>query len=179
MSQPFLERLHQGPLLCDGAMGTQLYALGSEALTHGRCFDELVLTEPALVQTIHREYIAAGAEVIETNTFGANRFKLAPYGLEARVVEINRRAAQLARESREVAGESVFVAGAVGPSGQLQMGTSGAREGDRDRLFELREAFREQIGALIEGGVDLLILETFSNVVELEQAVLAAREVGD
>jgi methionine synthase / methylenetetrahydrofolate reductase (NADH) len=177
MSNPFLDRLRREPLLCDGAMGTQLYARGSEALTHGRCFDELVLTEPALVQTIHREYIEAGAQIIETNTFGANRFKLEPYGLDDRVVEINRRAAQLAREAREVAGESVFVAGAVGPSGQLQAPVVGARDGAR--LDDLRAAFREQIGALIEGGADVLMLETFSNVIELEQAVLAAREVGD
>ncbi|HEX9058280.1 MAG TPA: bifunctional homocysteine S-methyltransferase/methylenetetrahydrofolate reductase [Ktedonobacterales bacterium] len=177
MSNPFLERLRREPLLCDGAMGTQLYARGSEALTHGRCFDELVLTEPALVQTIHREYIEAGAQIVETNTFGANRFKLEPYGLDDRVVEINRRAAQLAREAREVAGESVFVAGAVGPSGQLQAPVVGARDGAR--LDDLRAAFREQIGALIEGGADVLMLETFSNVIELEQAVLAAREVGD
>jgi methionine synthase I (cobalamin-dependent)/5,10-methylenetetrahydrofolate reductase len=177
MPHPFLERLRQGPLLCDGAMGTQLYARASEAMMHGRCFDELVLTEPALVQQIHRDYIAAGAEIIETNTFGANRFKLAPYGLDGSVREINRRAAQIARESREVAGESVFVAGAVGPSGQLQMPMVGAR--DEARLEELRAVFREQIGALMEGGADLLILETFSNLVELEQAVLAAREVGD
>jgi methionine synthase / methylenetetrahydrofolate reductase(NADPH) len=177
MPHPFLECLHRGPLLCDGAMGTQLYARATEALMHGRCFDELVLTEPALVQQIHRDYISAGAQIIETNTFGANRFKLAPYGLDDRVREINRRAAQLARESREVAGEPVFVAGAVGPSGQLQMPMVGARDGER--LEELRAGFREQIGALIEGGADLVILETFSNVVELEQAVLAAREMGD
>jgi methionine synthase / methylenetetrahydrofolate reductase(NADPH) len=177
MPHPFLERLRQGPLLCDGAMGTQLYARGTEALTHGRCFDELVLTEPALVQAVHRDYITAGAEVIETNTFGANRFKLAAYGLEDRVTEINRRAAKLAYESRDVVGEWVFVAGAVGPSGQLQTPLAGARDGDR--MDELRAAFREQIGALIEGGADLLVLETFSNVLELEQAVLAARDVGD
>ncbi len=177
MPHQFLERLRREPLLCDGAMGTQLYARATEALMHGRCFDELVLTEPALVQQIHRDYISAGAQIIETNTFGANRFKLAPYGLEERVREINRRAAQIARESREVAGEPVFVAGAVGPSGQLQTQMVGARDGER--LEELRAGFREQIGALIEGGADLLILETFSNVVELEQAVLAAREAGD
>ncbi|HEY7780444.1 MAG TPA: bifunctional homocysteine S-methyltransferase/methylenetetrahydrofolate reductase [Ktedonobacterales bacterium] len=177
MPQPFLERLRQGPLLCDGAMGTQLYARGSEALTHGRCFDELVLTEPALVQSIHRDYIGAGAQIIETNTFGANRFKLAPYGLEDRAREINRRGAQLAREAREVAGQPVFVAGAVGPSGQPQTPLLGLR--DAERLAELRAAFRAQIGALMEGGADLVILETFSNLLELEQAVLAAHDVGD
>ncbi|HEV2235927.1 MAG TPA: homocysteine S-methyltransferase family protein, partial [Ktedonobacterales bacterium] len=177
MSLGFLDRLREGPLLCDGAMGTQLYARGSETLTHGRCFDELVLTEPALVQAVHRDYIQAGAQVIETNTFGANRFKLAPYGLAERVVEINRRAAKLAYESRDVVGEWVFVAGAVGPSGQLKLPLVGAR--DEARLAELRDAFREQIGALIEGGVDLLLLETFSNLAELEIAAQAARESGD
>src|SRR5260221_10915170 len=148
MSQQFLERLRQGPLLCDGAMGTLLYARGSEALTHGRCFDELVLTEPALVQAVHRDYITAGAHIIETNSFGANRFKLAPYGLDDRVIEINRRAAKLAYESRDVVGEWVFVAGAVGPSGQLEMPIIGAR--DEGKLEELRAGFRDQIGALIE-----------------------------
>jgi homocysteine S-methyltransferase len=177
MALHFLDRLREGPLLCDGAMGTQLYARGSETLTHGRCFDELVLTEPALVQEIHRDYIKAGAQVIETNTFGANRFKLAPYGLADRVVEINRRAAKLAYESRDVVGEWVFVAGAVGPSGQLKMPMVGAR--DEARQVELRDAFREQIDALIEGGVDLLILETFSNLAELEIAAQAARAAGD
>jgi homocysteine S-methyltransferase len=177
MVQHFLDRLREGPLLCDGAMGTQLYTRGSETLTHGRCFDELVLTEPALVQAIHRDYIKAGAQVIETNTFGANRFKLAPYGLADRVVEINRRAAKLAYESRDVVGEWVYVAGAVGPSGQLKMPMVGAR--DDERLAELREAYREQVGALVEGGVDLLILETFSNLAELEIAALAAREASD
>ena len=177
MSQQFLERLRQGPLLCDGAMGTLLYARGSEALTHGRCFDELVLTEPALVQAVHRDYITAGAHIIETNSFGANRFKLAPYGLDDRVIEINRRAGKLAYESRDVVGEWVFVAGAVGPSGQLEMPIIGAR--DEGKLEELRAGFRDQIGALIEGGVDLLMLETFSNVIELEVAVQAAREVSD
>ena len=81
MGEPVLERLRQGPLLCDGAMGTMLYARASERMTHGRCFDELVLTDPALVQAIHREYILAGAQIVETNTFGANAVKLDAYGL--------------------------------------------------------------------------------------------------
>jgi methionine synthase I (cobalamin-dependent)/5,10-methylenetetrahydrofolate reductase len=176
MPELVLERLRQGPLLCDGAMGTMLYARAPEDLMHGRCFDELVLTAPELVQEIHREYILAGAQIIETNTFGANAAKLSAYGLADRVRAINRRAAQLAREAREVAGQPVFVAGAVGPSGLLQISEAGD---DESRLAGLRALFREQIEALMEGGVELLILETFSGLTELRQAVLAAREAGD
>jgi homocysteine S-methyltransferase len=175
MSEPFLERLRQGPLLADGAMGTMLYNLAPESALHGRCFDELVLTDPSLVQEVHRAYIRAGAQIVETNTFGANAAKLSAYGLADRVRDINRHAAQIARESREVAGQTVFVAGAVGPSGQLLAPSSA---GDELRLAALRALFREQIEALVEGGVDLLILETFSSLVELRQAVLAAREIG-
>jgi methionine synthase / methylenetetrahydrofolate reductase (NADH) len=176
MGELVLERLRQGPLLCDGAMGTMLYARASESQMHGRCFDELALTSPELVQRIHREYILAGAQVIETNTFGANAIKLAAYGLGAEVKRINRRAAQLAREAREVSGQAVFVAGAVGPSGQMQIPDLADSE---PRLAILRATFREQIEALMEGGVELLILETFGSLVELRQAVLAAREAGD
>ena len=176
MSEPFLDRLRQGPLLCDGAMGTVLYARAPESVMHGRCFDELVLTNPGLVQRIHGEYIAAGAQVIETNTFGANAAKLANYGLADQVRTINRRAAQLAREAREIAGQPVFVAGAVGPTGAPSVGPAAS---DDSRLATLRATFREQIEALIEGGADLLILETFSNPIELRQAVLAAREAGN
>ena len=176
MAEHFLDRLRQGPLLCDGAMGTVLYARASASQMHGRCFDELALTSPDLVQRIHREYILAGAQVIETNTFGANDIKLGAYGLGGEARRINRRAAQLAREAREVAGQAVFVAGAVGPSGQMQIPDL---DDDEPRLAILRGVFREQIEALMEGGVELLILETFSSVIELRQAALAAREAGD
>jgi homocysteine S-methyltransferase len=175
MSDPVLERLRQGPLLCDGAMGTMLYARAPESMLHGRCFDELVLTEPGLVQEIHHEYIRAGAQIVETNTFGANAVKLAQYGLADKVRLINQRAAELAREARDVAGQEVFVAGAVGPTGQLNIPL--ARDDD-PRLVALRGVFREQIEALVDRGVDLLILETFASLIELRQAVLAAREVG-
>jgi homocysteine S-methyltransferase len=173
MGEPVLERLRQGPLLCDGAMGTVLYARASERMTHGRCFDELVLSDPALVQAIHREYIFAGAQIVETNTFGANALKLDAYGLADHVSEINRKAAALAREAREVAGQAVFIAGAVGPAAPAP---SPAAD-DMAQLARLRAAFVEQITALVEGGVDLIILETFSSLVELRQAVLAARGV--
>src|ERR671932_74302 len=115
MINPFLERLRSGPVLCDGAMGTLLYARG---IPYERCFDELNLTQPELIQQIHQDYVAAGADVIETNTFGANRFKLARFGLEAKVRDINFRAVKIAREAREVSGLPVFLAGAVGPIGQ-------------------------------------------------------------
>src|SRR5215469_4626120 len=177
MSEHFFERLDKGPVLCDGAMGTMLYGRAPESLLHGRCFDELVLTDAALVERIHCEYIEAGAQIIETNTFGANSAKLADYGLGDQVVEINRRAAKVAREAREVAGQPVFIAGAVGPSGLLNIGDS--VEDTSPPLVGLRSLFREQITALVEGGVDLIILETFSNLVEMRQAVLAAREVGN
>ena len=169
MEHLLLEQLQQRPLLCDGAMGTLLYARG---VTYEQCFDELNITQPELIQSIHREYISAGAQIIETNTFGANRVKLDGYQLGDRVREINSRAVRLAREAREISGQPVFVAGAVGPSGQPLQAPN------EQRLSELRGIFREQIEALLEGGADLLILETFSSLAELRQAVLAAQEAG-
>ncbi len=169
MEHLLLEQLQQRPILCDGAMGTLLYARG---VSYEQCFDALNLTRPELIQGIHREYISAGAQIIETNTFGANRAKLEAYGLEEQVRDINFRAVRLAREAREVSGLPVFVAGAVGPTGRPLQAP------DEHRLNELRAIFREQIDALLEGGADLLILETFSSLPELRQAVLAAQEVG-
>ena len=169
MEHLLLEQLQRRPLLCDGAMGTLLYARG---VTYEQCFDELNITQPELIQSIHREYISAGAQIIETNTFGANRVKLDGYQLGDRVREINSRAVRLAREAREISGQPVFVAGAVGPSGQPLQAPN------EQRLSELRGIFREQIEALLEGGADLLILETFSSLAELRQAVLAAQEAG-
>ncbi len=169
MEHVLLEQLRQRPVLCDGAMGSLLYARG---VRYEQCFDALNLTQPELIQGIHREYISAGAQIIETNTFGANRIKLEAHNLGDRVREINFRAVKLAREAREIAGHPVFVAGAVGPSGRPLQAP------DEQRLSELRAIFREQIEALLEGGADLLILETFSNLAELRQAVLAAQEVG-
>jgi methionine synthase I (cobalamin-dependent)/5,10-methylenetetrahydrofolate reductase len=169
MEHVLLEQLRQRPVLCDGAMGSLLYARG---VRYEQCFDALNLTQPELIQGIHREYISAGAQIIETNTFGANRIKLEAHNLGDRVRAINFRAVKLAREAREIAGHPVFVAGAVGPSGRPLQAP------DEQRLSELRAIFREQIEALLEGGADLLILETFSNLAELRQAVLAAQEVG-
>ncbi|HEU0002195.1 MAG TPA: bifunctional homocysteine S-methyltransferase/methylenetetrahydrofolate reductase [Ktedonobacteraceae bacterium] len=169
MEHALLRQLRQGPLLCDGAMGSLLYARG---ITHEKCFDALNLSQPELIAGIHREYISAGAQIIETNSFGANRAKLEAYDLDGQVSAINRSAVRLAREAREISGQSVYIAGAVGPSGRPLQAP------DESRLSDLRRIFREQIEALQEGGADLLILETFSNLPELRQAILAAQEVG-
>src|SRR6266496_1308946 len=169
MEHPLLEQLRQRPVLCDGAMGTLLYARG---VAYEQCFDALNLTQPELIQGIHSEYISAGAQIIETNTFGANQAKLEAHNMSERVRAINIRAVKLAREAREISGRPVFIAGAVGPSGRPLQAP------DEQRLSELRTIFREQIEALLIGGVELLILETFSSLAELRQAVLAAQEVG-
>jgi methionine synthase I (cobalamin-dependent)/5,10-methylenetetrahydrofolate reductase len=149
----------------DGAMGTMLYAKG---VFINQCFDELVLRAPEMVRDVHSAYVKAGAEVLETNTFGANRAKLTQYGLEAQVVQINRRAAELAREA---AGDACLVAGAVGPLG-VRLEPYGPTSRD-----EARSLFREQMQALADGGADCFVLETFADLEELEQAILAAREV--
>ena len=169
MEHPMLNQLYQRPLLCDGAMGSLLYARG---INYEQCFDALNLSQPELITNIHSEYINAGAEVIETNSFGANRAKLEAYNLGDRVREINFRAVRLAREAREISGQPIFVAGAVGPTGRPLQAP------DEHRLIEVRAIFQEQIEALQEGGADLLILETFSSLAELRQAILAAKEVG-
>src|SRR5947208_7355499 len=165
----FFDRLAMGtPILFDGGMGTQLYAQG---VPYERCFDELNLRQGDLVQAVHRAYIAAGAEVIETNTFAANRVRLAAYGLEHRVRDINFRGVKVAREAREVSGEPVFLAGSVSSIGQ-PLAPVGTIWPD-----EARAIFIEQIEALLEAGVDLLVLETFSSPLELREAVRAAKSV--
>jgi homocysteine S-methyltransferase len=151
-------------------MGTVLYARG---VALDACFDVLNLNDPRLVQAVHADYIAAGADCIETNTFGANRFKLAVHGLERQVHEINRRGARLARDVRESAGRDVWVLGSIGPLGKYlePLGTVS--------VDEAREAFREQAEGLLEGGVDALIAETFSDLAEIELAIEAIRSVTD
>jgi methionine synthase / methylenetetrahydrofolate reductase (NADH) len=163
-------RLAAGPLLCDGAMGTLLYARG---VSVDACFDVLNLNNPRVIQSIHADYIAAGADCIETNTFGANRFKLTAHGLDGQVREINRRGAALARDVRESAGRDVFVLGSIGPLGKYlaPLGTVTADEA--------RTAFQEQAEALLEGGVDAFIIETFSDLEELALAVGAIRGITD
>ncbi|MGH7680885.1 MAG: bifunctional homocysteine S-methyltransferase/methylenetetrahydrofolate reductase [Candidatus Eiseniibacteriota bacterium] len=170
MKHPFLDRLARGVVLADGAMGTYLYEKG---IPFDRSFDLLNLTEASLVQAVHREYIRAGAELIETNTFGANRYRLAHHGATESPRVVNRAGAQLARNAREEVGEAVFVAGAMGPLGKpvAPLGTI-ARE-------EAYDAYREQVEGLVEGGVDLLIIETQSDLAEAAIAVQAARSVTD
>jgi homocysteine S-methyltransferase len=151
----------------DGAMGTMLYSKG---IYINRSYDELNLVAADLVREVHAEYIRAGAEIIETNTFGANLNKLQPYGLEGSLREINIKAAQIAREA---AGESIYVAGAVGPLG-LRIEPYGPTSFD-----EAKEMFTVQVSALLEGGVDLFVLETFSDISELHQAIRAVRDLCD
>ena len=170
MPAPFVSRLGERPLLGDGAMGTMLYARG---VPLDACFDVLCLNEPQLIQAIHAEYIAAGSDCVETNTFGANRFKLAVHGLAGRVQEINRRGVQLARDVRETMGRDVFVLGSMGPLGKYLAPLGGIEP------EEARAAFREQAEGLLEGGADALIVETFSDLVEMRLAVEAIRSVTD
>ncbi|MGH7264082.1 MAG: homocysteine S-methyltransferase family protein, partial [Candidatus Rokuibacteriota bacterium] len=166
MSHPFLERLAERPLLGDGAMGTMLYARGTPL---DACFDVLNLHDRKAVQSIHGEYLAAGSDCLETNTFGANRFKLGVHGLEGRVREINREGARLARDVREIMGRDVFVLGSIGPLGKYlaPLGTLGEDEA--------LAAFREQAEGLLEGGVDAVVMETISDLREMRLAVQAVR----
>jgi methionine synthase / methylenetetrahydrofolate reductase(NADPH) len=159
-------RIKQAPVLCDGAMGTLLYAKG---IFINRCYDELNLSQPDLIRGIHHEYLQAGAEIIETNTFGANSFRLARHSLAEKVRDINHAGAKLAREAAKTF--DVWVAGSVGP-----LGTRIEPLG-KTSFQEARDSFREQIEALVEGGVDLIILETFGYLEEIHQAMLAVRDV--
>ncbi len=156
------------PVLSDGAMGTLLHQRG---VGFDQCFDELNLTQPALVSEIHREYIEAGSQIIQTNTFGANRYKLAQHGLENKVAEINTAAVELARRVVLASFKTVLIAGDVGPLG-VRLAPFG-----RVQPEEAREAFREQISALAAAGVDLLIIETMTDLYEVREAVGAARDV--
>jgi methionine synthase / methylenetetrahydrofolate reductase(NADPH) len=151
----------------DGAMGTVLYQRG---VYINRCYDELNLASRDLVLAVQREYVKAGADIIETNTYGANRVKLAGYGLEDKVYEINHAGVRIAREA---AGERAFVAGAIGPLG-IRIEPYGATS-----VGEAQDLFRQQAEALLEGGVDLFVLETFSDVAEIQQALSAVRSVSD
>ena len=164
----FLTALNDGVLCGDGAMGTLLAERG---IPSGSCFEELCLERPELILEIHSEYLAAGASVITTNSFGANAQKLASFALESKTAEINRRAASLAREAVMEVGKQSWVAGSVGPLG-VSGSEAEARGIDREALF------REQIAALLDGGCDLILLETFQDPEELSLALQIAKSLG-
>lgn len=166
---PFTQRLQAGPILCDGAMGTMLYQTG---MGGGACFDNLNLTDPALVASVHRQYLEAGAEIIETNTFSANDYKLREFGLEDETVNLNEAGVELARAVVEASGrDDVYIAGSVGPLGVWIAPIGRVSE---EKAFA---AFRKQIATLIFSGVDFILLETFSDLAEVAVAVRAARDV--
>src|SRR5437899_6843597 len=162
----FRQQLSQRVLVADGAMGTMLYSRG---VFINRCFDELNLSSADMVRQIHQEYVKAGAEILETNTFGATRQRLAAFGVAEKLKIINQAGVRLAREAA-AAKDGVFVAGAIGPLG-VRIEPLG-----RTSFAEARAIFREQIDALLDAGVDLLIFETFGNLDELREGVMAARE---
>src|SRR5437660_12740215 len=149
------ELLARGPVLFGGAMGTELLARG---VAPGRCLEELSLAEPVLVSGLHRDYIAAGADVIETNTFNASRFGLGQHYLEDQVRDVNLAGARLAVEARNASGRPVLVAGSVGPLGRPVEPVGAIKRSSAERMY------REQVGALAEGGVDLIAFETFTGI---------------
>jgi len=163
-AKEFHKRLEEGVIVADGAMGTMLYSKG---VFINRCFDELNLSSPEMVKEIHREYVSAGAEILETNTFGANRTRLAAFGISEKLKAINEAGVRLAREA---AVDKAFVAGAMGPLGQHiePLGPTS--------YAEARAIFHEQAEILVGAGVDLLILETFTHLQELREAIFAARD---
>ena len=163
-----LEQLGQTPLLSDGAMGTVLYAQGIDVR---QCLETLVIERPALIAAIHADYARAGADIITTHTFGANRMRLAAHGLGDKVAAFNTAAVRLAQGARDATPRDVWIAGNVGPVGQR------VAWDDAARATAVAHAFREQISALVEAGVDLLLFETFSDVAELEVAVQAAQQL--
>ncbi|MCW5805894.1 MAG: homocysteine S-methyltransferase family protein, partial [Deltaproteobacteria bacterium] len=161
------DALASGPLLLDGAMGSLLYERG---VLHTRSYDELNLSQPELIRRVHHDYVHAGAEIIETNTFGGNRIALARHGLADQAAAINRAGVELARSA--TAGTQAFVAGAVGPTG-VKFGIATNHERKLARF-----ALAEQIDTLVLAGVDAIILETFTSILELEVAISVAKERG-
>ena len=162
----FREQLQHRVMVADGAMGTVLYSKG---VFINRCYDELNLSSPALVRETHQEYVKAGAEILESNTFGANRVRLAAFGLTEKLKAINFAGVRLAREAASLR-EGVFVAGAIGPLG-VRIEPLGPLS-----FAEVREIFREQAEALVEAGIDLIVLETFGDLNELREAIFGVRE---
>src|SRR6478672_5163180 len=167
MLKPFLEALDDRVLVCDGAMGTMLYAKG---VFINKSFDALNVTQPDLVAEVHQEYVRAGADIVETNTFGANRIKLASFGLADKLHAINEQGARIARHAAD---EKAYVGGSIGPLG-IRIEPWG-----KTGVDEARDYFREQAQALAAGGVDLFILETFRDLNEIGAAIDAVRSVSD
>jgi homocysteine S-methyltransferase len=165
--KPFLEQLRDGVVVCDGAMGTMLYARG---VFVNRCFDELNLSNPDLVRSVHAEYVEAGADVVETNTFGAHRFKLGPHGFDTQVRKINREGARIAREA---AGGRALVAGSIGPLGKP------LEPFGNITFADARAAYTEQAEGLAEGGVDLFLIETMPSLDQARAALEAVRSLSD
>jgi homocysteine S-methyltransferase len=163
----FLDELQTGVLCGDGAIGTLLLEAG---IPLERCFEALCVTEPDRIETIHQQYISAGARVIKTNTFGANAVRLERFGLEARVGEINYAATQIAAKAAR--GKAVYLAGSVGPLGLSE-------EEAAARCIDRAQCFREQISALLEGGAQLIFFETFTDFGEIEIALQTKNELGD
>lgn len=170
IEHPFLTRLRERPLLADGAMGTMLYAKGASS---EQCLEYLVVSRPGWVTEIHQAYAAAGADLIKTHTFGANRIRLGEYGLAEKVRDLNFKAVRLVRDVREVTGRALFIAGAVGPLGRRLQPEGPLTE------QEARNALCEQVSVLWEAGADLLLFETFVDLSELEIAVQVARQICD
>jgi homocysteine S-methyltransferase len=169
MLHRLMDQLTRGPLLADGATGTMLHTRG---VTFDQCFDALNLTQPEILADLHRAYLQAGAHLIVTNTFGANRYKLGQHGLERQVGEINAAAVALARQAIRTSAGDALVAGDVGPLG-VRIAPFG-----RVKREQAYEAFREQIAALVEAGVDLIVIETMSDLYEVAEAVCAAKASG-
>src|SRR5256886_9815860 len=167
MLKAFKEAIEDRVLVCDGAMGTMLYAKG---VFINKSFDALNVTQPDLVAEVHAEYVRAGADIIETNTFGANRIKLGSFGLADRLHAINEQGARIARHAAD---DRAYVAGAIGPLG-IRIEPRG-----KTGVDEARDYFREQAQALADGGVDLFILETFRDLNEMGAAIDAVRAVSD
>src|SRR5438045_2856842 len=165
--QHFLEALDSRVLVCDGAMGTMLYAKG---IFINKSFDALNLSNPDLVGQVHQEYVRAGADIVETNTFGANRIKLGAFGIADKLHAVNEQGARIARHAAD---EKAYVAGSIGPLG-IRIEPWG-----KTGVDEAREYFREQAQALADGGVDLFILETFRDLNEIGAAIDAVRSVSE
>jgi homocysteine S-methyltransferase len=163
-----LEQLKSGTLLADGAMGTMLHSRG---VSFEKCFDELNLTDPGAVAAIHREYIEAGAQLILSNTFGANRFKLSKHGLDQKMIQINQAGVELAKRVAAASFKDVLIGGDVGPLG-VRIAPFG-----RVKPEQARRVFAEQIEALCQAGADLIVIETMSDLYEIQEAIQAAKQV--